>query len=286
MPGSPSPPSPAALQAFLRGIERRAFVLAEAQCGDPALARAALAASGARLRHEAASLPLREWPLHFWAGLIARPELREFRRPRRPLPGQAALAALSPGARAALLLRLAAGLDLPHVAAVLGVSESAARLALARAVRALGADQADAGAALRALDAALHARVRDLPEAERALLAELRERSLRGEVAAAVSPPPRHEPPSRVLRWLWGALALVVVLLLATFLWPPPAGESLAPGESRPLPEAAVPALSPESAALASPDFELLADPEGQALAQDLAFYAWLAAQDGGADAR
>ncbi|MBB5014742.1 sigma factor-like helix-turn-helix DNA-binding protein [Rehaibacterium terrae] len=284
MPGSTSPPSPAALQAFLRGIERRAFVLAEAQCGDPALARAALAASCARLRHEAAALPLREWPLRFWAGLIARPELRDFRLPRRPLPGQAALAALSPGARAALLLRLAAGLDLPHVAAVLGVSESAARLALARAVRALGADDAGAGAALRVLDAALHARVRDLPEAERARLAELRERSLHGEVAAATGTP-RQEPPPRLLRWLWGALALVTVLLLGTFLWPP-AGESLAPGESRPLPEAAVPALSPESAALASPDFELLADPEGQALALDLAFYAWLAAQDGGADAR
>lgn len=279
MSGFTAHDTPAALQAFLRGIERRAFVLAEAFCGEPDAARAALAATCARLRHEAPSLPLQAWPLRFWAGLIARPELRDA-RPRRGSDGiHAALAPLSPGARAALLLRLAVGLDAVRIATVLGVSDEAARLALARAVRALGEDD-DASRAVRELDAALQARIRDLPDAERRMLAALRERSLRGEAAtrAKASPPP-------LLRGLWGALALVVVLLIGSFLLP--SGPApLAPGDSRPLPEAVVPALSPEAAALASPDFELLADPDAAALAEDLAFYAWLAAQEGRDDAR
>lgn len=275
MSPSSSPAPPAALQAFLRGIERRAYALAEAQCGAGAPARAALAATLARFRHEAPACPLKDWPMRFWAALLARPELREPYRGRGLPAAYAPLAGLTSGARAALLLRLAAGLDHAHVAAVLGVSTGAARLALVRAMRGLARDEASAGEALRALDDAVHARVRDLPEDERLALAELRDRSLRGETVRLDAGRARGGP---ILRLLWGAFGLVAVLFVASF-FVLPAIEPIAPGETRRLPPVELPPMSPEAAALASPDFDQFVDPAGAALAEDLAFYAWLAAQ-------
>lgn len=270
MHGSTLSDHPPALKAFMRGAERRALALAEALCGDLDQARPAVAAAGIRFRHEAPGLPMADWPLRYWAALAARTELHAF-RPRRGLPAAyAPLAELSPGARATLLLRLAAGLDVAEIAKVLDVSEAAARLALVRAMRSLG-DGEDGASALPPVVAALKARIHGMPAAPAD--------PVRAGSGAAFASAAGWLP-----RLLWGALALVAVLFAGTFLGLP-AGESLAPGELRDLPVAEVPAMSPEAAALASPDFELLADPEA-ALADDLAFHAWLAAQAGGGDAR
>ncbi|PWH29021.1 hypothetical protein CEX93_02015 [Xanthomonas euvesicatoria] len=60
-----APVTPAALSAFLRGVERRGLVLAQLQCGDVAAAERALAA-GARWpagsRSASASLPSADLP--------------------------------------------------------------------------------------------------------------------------------------------------------------------------------------------------------------------------------
>ena len=71
---NPIPPE-AAISAFLRGIEPRAFVFARAQCGDEALARLALAATVADFRQIGAEKPLAHWPRDFWSALLAQPAL-------------------------------------------------------------------------------------------------------------------------------------------------------------------------------------------------------------------
>ena len=65
--------APAALAAFLRGVERRGAVLAELQAGDAAAGDAALAAAMAGFRAAAADLPMADWPRAFWTRLLAQP---------------------------------------------------------------------------------------------------------------------------------------------------------------------------------------------------------------------
>ena len=111
----------AALNAFLRGVERRGIVFAEWQGGDAEAGDAALAATLRGFGAVAAGIPFAEWPRRFWAMLLAAPELRG------PVMAQATpamsaapahLAQLGSGPRAALLLRLVAGLAESEAAAV------------------------------------------------------------------------------------------------------------------------------------------------------------------------
>ncbi|MGY6518583.1 MAG: sigma factor-like helix-turn-helix DNA-binding protein [Lysobacteraceae bacterium] len=268
-----SRPQPSALDAFLAGLQRRARVLALVQCGDASGAEAALARASERACSDLPDAPMAEWPRRFWARLLAMPELRQ----AGDHPDWPALHGLSAGPRAALLLRLVAGLDGADIARVLGVSEGAAKLALARAVRALPGDGEAALARLKAdLDAAVAGATVAAPQRPPAVpLRTDRVRPRRGS---------HGHRRGRVRVLLQLALAAVVVALAASFLWP--AGEpALAPGESRPIPLAQPASLTPASAAVASPDFEAALAPERQALARDLAFYAWLAAQgEAGAD--
>lgn len=260
--------SPAALSSFLRGIERRALAFSQALSGSPVQAQEALREAVDGFRKEAGALPLRQWPLRFWTLLLGTPALRrEAPEPDWP-EGLAPLAQLPLGPRAALLLRMAAGLDLPHLAEVLRVSESAARLALARAVAMIGGGEESGSEGLRQLDAALQAQLRRAPPP--------------GQPAAAMpAPAPRTDAARGLRRLLWVALGLVAAMFAATYLlWPeePP----LVQGQMRPLPGMAAPGARPTlpgqaASALASPDYELLADPEGRALAEDLAFLSWLA---------
>ena len=64
---------PAALTAFLRGAERRAFVFLWLQGGDAAMAEKALAAAIRAFPGPAANLPMAEWPDRFWRLLLALP---------------------------------------------------------------------------------------------------------------------------------------------------------------------------------------------------------------------
>lgn len=262
--------------AFLRGIERRAWVFALTQCGDEALARHALAAALREFVVESRGEALARWPLHFWTALLRQPDLTRVRE-----DGHTPLAALTVGPRAALLLRLVAGLDFGHAADVLGVGESAYRFALSRAL----ADWAQvdpAPGALEALRDDLLAQVKHLDAARADDLAALRVAALAPDAPAVVplAPPP---PFVRLLprRWpVWALVALVVLALAfaATFLWP--LGNPLAPNATEALPVAASP--SPpgydDSAVVTHPDYALLAASADRPAIDEVALLSWIAA--------
>ncbi len=261
-----SAPGEAALAAFLRGIERRGFVLADAQCGDPVRAQAAIDAATRMFRAEAADLPLARWPAFFWQRLLAQPVLRELAKAsHEPL-----LARLSAGPRTALLLRLVAGLDQAHGAEVLRVSPEAYRHALYRALRELHAQGID-DAQLKTLRERLQQRAKQLPET--------------GQRMPPVRIAPRAAPPThrieRAPRWLrrglMALLAIVLLALAASFVWKLPL-PSAATGSNALRAQTPAATLSDTAAVLAGADFGLLDDPDGARIARDLDFYAWYAA--------
>ncbi|MCA1714107.1 MAG: hypothetical protein LC715_02915, partial [Gammaproteobacteria bacterium] len=59
--------APAALTAFLRGIERRGALFAQLQCGDAIAGDSALAAAMGAFRKAAEQTPVAGWPRRFWA---------------------------------------------------------------------------------------------------------------------------------------------------------------------------------------------------------------------------
>jgi hypothetical protein len=231
-----------ALSAFLRGIERRAFVFVEVQCGDADQAEAAVARAMRAFRAVSAASPLSAWPAGFWALLMAQAELSEG---RSQVPE---LAALSSGPRAALLLRIVAGLDFPHAAQVLGVSEGTYRFALQRALQQLG-EGGVSYAALGVLRERLHRQVKTLTE----------ERT--GSLAA--------------LRLLWTVLVLLALAFAATWLLP----DRTAPVSTAPqsLPAEVVAPAPTEPDPVTHPDFNLLAAPADEAMATELALLSWVA---------
>lgn len=271
-PPVPTPPSPA-LSAFLRGIERRAFVFAQVQCGSDDVAEAALGRAMRAFKATSASSPLATWPAAFWALLMAQAELSQ---------GQSEvpeLRALSSGPRAALLLRMVGGLDFPHAAGVLGISEATYRFALQRALQQLG-EGGISYAVLGALRERLHRQVKTLPEARTASLAALRARVLEDAPEAL---PPKPRPSSPVWRRLaWGALALLALGFAATFWTPAPV---LPPGGTEALPIEPAPVPVPASSAsdwVTHPDYTQLAAPGDEAVATELALLSWLASGEAG----
>lgn len=264
IPAAPAPVS-SALSAFLRGIERRAFVFAEVQCGDADQAEAAVARAMRAFRGVSTASPLSAWPAGFWALLMAQAELSEG---RSQVPE---LAALGSGPRAALLLRIVAGLDFPHAAQVLGVSEATYRFALQRALQQLG-EGGVSYAALGVLRERLHRQVKTLTEERTSALAALRLRVLQDQpdpvpAPAAPSPWPR--------RLLWIVLALLALAFAATWLLP--GGATPAPPVPEPLPAEAVAPAPSEPDPVTHPDFGLLAAPADEALAAELALLSWVA---------
>lgn len=268
-PALAAPAVSPALSAFLRGIERRAFVFAHVQSGNEQVAQAALGRAMRAFRSTSAVSPLSAWPAGFWALLLAQAELSQG---ESDVPE---LSALGSGPRAALLLRMVGGLDFPHAAQVLGVSEATYRFALQRALQQLG----DAGvsyAVLGGLRERLHHQVKTLPDGRIAALAELRARVLQG------GPEPDIAAPRAAAAWRrrlpWALLALLGVAFAATF-WPhvnplQPGGTEGLPVETAPPP----PLAQSDADRVTHPDYALLAAPDDEALAADLAFLSWLAA--------
>lgn len=303
----PSEPSvtPAALSAFLRGVERRGFVVALLQCGDEAVAGRALAAALRAFHCHAGEALMAGWPVRFWGLLSAAPGLRTAQVAGVWPEPFATLASMAPGDRLALLLRIVAGLDEPMAADVLGAAEDDYRLALARACPRDAAGQPDASA-WRALAEAAQAQVRELSPGRLEQLGQLREAALAGVPSAAPEnpaagdrpalPPGRSRSPARRVRA--GRIALLLVALLAGLaalawwwqrppaLLPEPVPQALPgalhvvdagpirveelPADDDAAASAAVPAVDPADAAM-------LADPE-LALARQADFYAWFAA--------
>lgn len=296
MPRKPddAPPPPAALVAFLRGVERRGAAFAQLQVGDAGIGDRALVAAMRAFRLLAARLPIADWPRQFWVLLLATPELREAPATPRWGSGFGFFANLGRGPRAALLLRLVAGLGEAEAAAVLGVARPTYRLALQRALPHLEDGRPDAEAWRMLGESARHA-VRDLPVERISQLARMREAAVHGhrfdasrlatEPASATG---SRDADTRRARWVVPAMVAVaaatVLALAASFFLP---GEAGNPGldagriEVAPLPPAAPPrsTFDPETALLTHPDFDLLVDEaSGDAVPRDPGFYAWLAA--------
>ncbi|UHQ23106.1 hypothetical protein LVB77_21095 [Lysobacter sp. 5GHs7-4] len=281
--------APAALSAFLRGVERRGAVLAELQAGDAGTGDAALAAAMHAFRDGIEAAPLADWPRRFWSQLLAQPGLHQRTRVAIPLDATDRLGELGHGPRAALLLRLAAGLSEPDAAAALGVAQPTYRLALQRALPHHADGRADP-AAWQQLREQIHRRIKTLPPERLARLTAAREAALRGDATASAgtrdaAPVAVRRRPRWLLAALWLLLALCVLAFAATWWWPfggVPAWLGGAPIRVEPLPAAEAPAerYGHDAGVIGDRDFALLADPAGEAAARDLAFHSWLAARD------
>ena len=283
---SPATANANASSAFLRGVERRALVLAELQAG--ATGTQAVAAAMRAFAGHAAAIAMVDWPARFWGLLCNTPQMRAPASAiAAPLPHLSALQATD---RLALLLRIGAGLDEAVAAASLGMGAGGYRQALARACPQDARGQPDA-AAWRALAEQVQARVRELPVERLQQLQQLRD-----AVPAKAAPAPRvakasrPAPPPRAWRgWLLPGLLLLVLAALAAWWWhqhgavlpgstAPPAEGALGdngPVQVENLPDDSEPAAAVDSHA--ADDAAMLADPE-LALAQDADFHAWYAA--------
>ncbi len=314
---------PAALSAFLRGVERRGVVLAELQCGRRDTGEIALAAALRAFRQYASEQPMAAWPRGFWSLLVAAPPLRQAHPEARWPDALDHLADLADDDRLALLLRLVAGLDEEDAGAVLGVDQAGYRQALARACPRDAEGQPDADA-WRALAEAIQQHLRALPPERLAHLSRLRESLVQGQTsrpapptqAPAATPAPapeqstRPRPAARPRRargdarpfpWGWVLGGLVALCALAAAGWwfthggrlaaPATAGAPSGDRGQQGLQDAAqvqVDTLSGDDEAgvhyddpqvlLSHPDFDLLMDPDGLALARRSGMLSWYAA--------
>jgi hypothetical protein len=276
--------APAALSAFLRGVERRGAVFAQLLSGSPQRGDESLVATVRAFRALVGATPFTEWPRRFWSLLLASPKLRTS-PPDAAWPAEfVALAALGRGPRASLLLRLVAGLGEADAAAVLGVARPTYRLALLRALphRADGSPDVDTW---KALSEAAQTAVRQLPAERLSEIGRQREAAVHGlKAKPVVRRKPVADVPgrqSRLARWV--VVAMTVLALAATWWWPDMGAGDPAPEgiQAEPLPPAAEPKATYDADArlLTHRDFELLLADEDTPAAADPGFYAWYAAQ-------
>ncbi|GHC12384.1 DUF3106 domain-containing protein [Thermomonas carbonis] len=291
-PAAPDTPSPAAVTAFLRGLDRRARLFAGVQAGDEASARHALAVVARVFAGEAGQWPLAEWPRQYWRLLLAAPSMRkppaEASAPR--LPGIARLAVET---RAAVLLHLVAALDDADAAGALGIDTAAyqARIRDALPLDALGQPDVDVWRTWRAAAERELAQLAE-PEAPKVGSAKVGSEST---FPRKVDSDPTFADPTfdtrhrHRLRWLWAGVVLCVLALMATFFLHPRGREVLdqwrAEIKREPLDAAAAPKARFDAGDLAlHPDRELLSMPGELGFAVQLPLLAWL--EVAGADPR
>ncbi len=295
-----SPAAANALSAFLRGIERRALVVARLQAGDAAVAERAVGVAMRAFTGPASQLQMAEWPAHFWGVLCSTPHLLAPPAGGRWAPPLAHLQTLAAGERLAMLLRIGAGLDEDAASSVLGVPVDSYRHALAGACPVDAHGSPDAGA-WRALAEQVQAAVRDLPAADLQLLERLRDVAISGErppSPAAQKPAAPVEQRSRrpqrrrtaapwsLRTWLLLCLPLLLLAVVALWWWraqhaapATDAGNGLAdtgPVQVEPLADDSTPA-APAPDHHAAADAAMLADPD-LAIAADVDLNAWYAA--------
>ncbi len=289
-----------ALPAFLRGVERRALVVAELQCGNPTVAEQALVAVMRAFTGIASDVPMAQWPDRFWILLAHRHPVRVPAEGGYWEPALAHLPTLSPPARLALLLRIGGGLDEAAAAQILDLPVADYQQALAEACPRDSQGHPDAQA-WRALAEQVQLRLRELPlerlqrlHQPAAAAADGMRPSPSWRAPAKEEPAPRRRPARRRTRPLWRGLLILALttgaLLGGAYWWKH--------HRQVPLPEASVPegAVSidnpvlreelpaedlPQGSATANPDAagdaSLLADPD-LAVIREADLYAWFAA--------
>lgn len=278
-PNSPAPPQSAAVAAFLRGVDRRARLLASVQAGDAAAAQRALTVSTRVFVADAGQWPIAQWPLQFWRLLLSVPAMGQpgNHAGASAIPG---IAKLPPPVRAAVLLNLVAALEDADAAAALDISTDAyhQRIRAALPTDALGQPDVDVwrawrAAAQRALDAS-PVQIEAAPSAPATPSA-----------GTSTLIDPLHR---RRLRWLWLGVAACALALLASFFLHP-RGRELLDNWRNHVRVDALPAADPPKAHFDAsdtrlhPDQALLAAPQDLALAQHLPMLSWLAADAGDA---
>lgn len=201
----------AVVASFLRGIERRAAMLAELQCGDPDQGDRALAAAIGAFTDMASGTPTEDWPLLFWTTLLQSPSLNA--EPLAPFwhGDFAPLARLDFGTRAVLLLRVVVGMDDAQAAIVFGVEPAEYKQALQRALP-QRADGSLDGEAWLALNDEARFVMKQLPPERVAAIARLRDAAI---ATKAAEPAQRAAvrgvlptPKSGWLGKLWGSVSL------------------------------------------------------------------------------
>jgi len=298
-----SPNAAGALSAFLRGVERRALVVAELQCGDPTVAEQALVAVMRAFAGIASDVPMAQWPDRFWILLAHRTPIRVPAAGGQWAPGLAHLPRLAPPARLALLLRVGGGLDEAAAAQILDMPVADYQQALAEACPRDANGHPDA-AGWRALAEQVQQRLRELPASRLQQLHQPAAAPAPGQAKGPVSwraPAPADAAPRRAparraghRRPLWrGVLILLVttgVLLGGAAWWkhrpaaaPPEASvpegavSTADPVVVEPLAADDLPVTAPADPVHAASDAAMLADPELM-LARDADLYAWFAA--------
>ncbi|WP_313440713.1 hypothetical protein [Stenotrophomonas sp.] len=298
VPAPVSSTAAGALSAFLRGVERRALVVAELQCGDPARAEQTLVAVMRAFAAVASDLPMAQWPARFWSLLGQRQALREPAAGQWP-PSLAALGGMPPLPRLALLLRVGGSLDESIATRVLDTDEDGYQQLLAAACPRDAQGQPDA-AAWRGLAEQVQLRIRDLPAKRLQQLQQPAAAAANNQAPTSSWRTPerdeRSAPKRRrsggAPRWRGPAilLATVAVLLAVALGWRYWQGHSLASdaplpegvvGEAGPVTVEALPATDVKPAAgtdaQAADDAAMLADRDFPLVA-DADLYAWSAA--------
>lgn len=275
---SQSSPS-AAVQAFLRGLHRRAWLLATIQCGAPEPTERALRAAAQVFASEADTWPMPQWPLQYWRVLLSVPAVRRAapNTATTPLPELASADAIT---RAAVLLLLVAGLSEVDAAAVLGMEVAAFEQRIRTALPRTADGQPDLDA-WRRWHAAVQQALKNasIPPAPSDIAPQ-------PHAPASATPPPRSVDERRHthrLRWLWAGVGIGVVALAATFFIHPRGRALLDQWRNQVRVEALPAAAAPKARfnpgdAREHPDYALLAAPNALQLARDLPMLAWLSA--------
>lgn len=293
-----------ALSAFLRGVERRALVVAELQCGDPTVAEQALVAVMRAFAGIASDVPMAQWPDRFWILLAHRTPIRVPAAGGQWAPELSHLPQLAPPARLALLLRVGGGLDEAAAAQILDMPVADYQHALAEACPRDAHGHPDA-AGWRALAEQVQQRLREMPASRLQQLHQPAAVPAPGKdkgpaswrAPAPAEAAPRRSPARRRTgnrRPVWRGLLILLVttgVLLGGAAWwkhrpaavPPEASvpdgavSTADPVAVEQLPADDLPVAAPADPAHAASDAAMLADPELM-LARDADLYAWFAA--------
>ncbi len=203
--------SSGAVVSFLRGVERRAALLAELQCGDAEHGDRALASAIEAFSESAPGTAPEGWPLLFWTTLLQSPTLNT--EPLAPYwhGDFASLARLDFGTRAVLLLRVVVGLDDVLAAEVFGVDPVEYKQALQRALP-QRADGSLDGEAWLALNDEARFVMKQLPPERVAAIARLRDTAVAAKTGEPAAKAAAHgtstTAKSRWLGKLWTSVGL------------------------------------------------------------------------------